>query len=315
MASEPQYDISTLSDFISKDKNAIIAFYGGEPLLRDDIVKNVIEEVPAKKFVLQTNGFFIRRLGDYIHKIDSILLSIDGIKEVTDFYRGKGSYEAVMRALDFLKNNGYRGEIIARMTVSYKSDIYRDVKHLLNFFPYVHWQLDVIWSNLWGLDEFRIWSQQNYKPGIKKLVEEWAQNLENPAGIVPFLGIMSRILFGGATFPPCGAGRSAFAITPEGKILACPIAYEFKWNVLGDFKGYKRIEIGEPCTKCDYYEICGGRCLFAYKERLWGEKGFEEICNVTKFLIDELKKYKEKAKKFKEKIKYPPYNNTTEIIP
>ena len=316
MAEEPKYKIEELYNFLKKDRDAIVAFYGGEPLLKDKIVKEMLDVLPAKKFVLQTNGFFIHRLGDYIHKIDSILLSIDGRKEVTDYYRGKGTYNAVMKALSFLKENGYEGEIIARMTASHKTDIYKDVKHLLQFFPYVHWQLDVIWSNLWGLKEFKEWAEKSYMPGIKKLVKEWAESLEsNEMKIIPFMGIMTRLLLKNGPWPPCGAGSSAFAITPEGKILACPIAYEFKWNILGDFGGYKKIEIGEPCKSCDYFDICGGRCLFAYMERLWGEEGFKEICKVTKFLIDEIRKYEDVGRKHLNKIKYPPYNNTTEIIP
>ena len=133
-------------------------------------------------------------------------------------------------------------------------------------------------------------------------------------GIIPFLGIMSRILNGGSGLP-CQAGTEAITITTDGKILACPIAPEFKWNVLGDFNSFGKVNIGEPCTKCDVYTICGGRCLFAYKEKLWGNEGFVEVCNITKYLIDELKKYKETFAGIVGDIKYPPFNNTTEIIP
>ena len=315
MPEDIQYSLDDLAKFISRDKEAIVAFYGGEPLLKIDRVIEMLS-LPAQKFVLQTNGFFIQKLGDYIHRFDAILLSIDGRKEITDFYRGKGCYDKVMEALKFLKENEYEGEIIARMTVSYKTDIYKDVMHLLKFFPYVHWQLDVVWSNLWDWKEFKKWAEESYKPGIKKLIKFWIEGIAkgNVAGIVPFLGIMKRILHGERGLP-CQAGEKAFAISTDGKILACPIAYDFEWNLLGDFKNYKRIRIGGECLKCDVYEICGGRCLFFNKEKLWGEEGFKEVCNVTKFLINELMKYKDLCKKSKYKFNYPEYNNTTEIVP
>ncbi len=311
---ELQYSLDELADFIGKDKDAIVAFYGGEPLLKANLVKKMIDALPAKKFVLQTNGYFIEKLGEYIHKLDTILLSIDGRREITDFYRQKGCYDKVMKALNFLKENGYKGEIIARMAVSYKTDIYKDVMHLLQFFPYVHWQLDVVWSNLWGVKEFKEWTEKSYKPGIKKLIKYWVKNLEGDkiVGIVPFLGIASRILHGGNGLP-CQAGKEALAISPDKKIMACPIAFDFEWNVLGDFKEFKRIDIGEPCTKCSLFNICGGRCLFFHKEWLWGKEGFDAVCEATKFLIKEIKKYEDIWKKHN--IKYPPYNNTTEIIP
>ncbi len=316
MPKDIQYSINELVDLIKKDKEAIIAFYGGEPLLKIEKVIEMLETLPAKKFVLQTNGFFIQKLGKYIHKFDTILLSIDGRKEITDFYRGKGCYDKVMQALNFLKENRYKGEIIARMTVSYKTDIYEDVTHLLKFFPYVHWQLDVVWSNLWNWEKFRKWANESYKPGIKKLIEIWIKEIEkgNVLGIVPFLGIMKRILYGGKGLP-CQAGKEAFAISTDGKIMACPIAYDFEWNLLGNIKKFKKIEIGGKCLKCDVYEICGGRCLFFNREKLWGEEGFNEVCKVTKFLIYELKKYERKIRELKIDIDYPKYNNTTEIIP
>ncbi len=316
MPEEISYDMNELANFIEKDKEAVVAFYGGEPLLKAEKVKKLIDILPAKKFVLQTNGFFIEKLGDYIHKFDSILLSIDGRKEITDFYRCPGCYERVMNALKYLLNNDFDGEIIARMAVSYKTDIYEDVMHLLKYFPFVHWQLDAVWSNLWGPKEFKEWAEKNYKPGIKKLINIWIENMDKGKilGIVPFLGIASRILHGGIV-PPCGAGKEAIAITTDGKILACPIAPDFQWNVLGDFHGYERIEIGEPCKSCDIYGVCGGRCLFAYKEKLWGEEGFREICEITKFTITGIKKHMDLLSKYKMELRYPPYNNTTEIIP
>ncbi|MEM1514412.1 MAG: TIGR04084 family radical SAM/SPASM domain-containing protein [Candidatus Thermoplasmatota archaeon] len=311
MPDEIIYSNEELIEFIKKDKDAIVAFYGGEPLLKSEKIKEMLRLLPAKKFVLQTNGLLIEKLGNYIHKFNSILLSIDGRKEVNDFYRFEGCYEKVMDAFSFLKKSGYKGEIIARMAVSYKTDIYEDVTHLLKFFPLVHWQLDVIWSNLWGLDEFKKWSI-SYKRGLKKLLNFWLNEIEkgNMLGIIPFMGIASRIL-NKSNGLPCGAGKDAIAIATDGKILACPIAPEFDWNLLGDFKNFKKIEIGEPCKSCDYYAICGGRCLFFHKEKLWGEEGFNEVCKITKFLIDEIYKNIGRIPE----IKYPEYNNTTEIIP
>ncbi len=316
MPDKISYSVDELASFIEKDEEAIVAFYGGEPLLEVDKIKELMDVLPARKFVLQTNGFFIEKLGSYLHKFDTILLSIDGRKEITDFYRCPGCYERVMKALKYLLNNNFEGEIIARMAASYKTDIYEDVMHLLEQFSLVHWQLDVVWSSLWELKDFVKWAEESYKPGIKKLVKIWIESMNEGKilGIVPFLGIASRIFYGGNGLP-CGAGKEAIAITTDGKILACPIAPDFQWNILGDFHGYRKIEIGEPCKSCSVYDICGGRCLFAYKEKLWGEEGFRKICEVTKFTINEIRKYADVLEKYKGGIKYPPYNNTTEIIP
>ena len=317
MPSDITYDTVTLLRFIKKDPNAIVAFYGGEPLLRPHIVKEFLDVLPANHFVINTNGYFIESIRDEIPRFDTILLSIDGRESVTDGYRQHGCYQQVMHAVDVIHNTSFQGELIARMAVSKDTDIHKDVTHLLQYFPFVHWQLDVVWSALWELDEFTAWAEESYKPGLQKLISTWIEKVKqgNVTGIVPFRGIMTRLLYD-ITGLPCEAGENAMAITTDGNILACPIAPGHFWNDLGDIStGYHQVHIDNPCPKCDVYDICGGRCLFANKERYWGMEGFHAICDVTKFLIGELQKYRHICEPFKEKIKYPPYNNTTEIIP
>jgi radical SAM protein with 4Fe4S-binding SPASM domain len=154
-------------------------------------------------------------------------------------------------------------------------------------------------------------------PGIDRLVSWWIAEIQRGEipGIIPFLGIMSRLLHGGSGLP-CQAGENAFAITTDGTIMACPIAPDYQWNNLGTLKkGFHRIQVDQPCQSCDVFQICGGRCLFANKERLWGQEGFDTICGVTKYLIEKLRIYKDICKPYKDQLLYPPYNNTTEIIP
>jgi len=83
-----------------------------------------------------------------------------------------------------------------------------------------------------------------------------------------------------------------------------------------------RVGIGDPCTSCDYGALCGGRCLYAYHERLWGDEGFEVLCRATRALIDQLfsskSEIEEAIKEGSVKIdalNYPPFPNTIEIIP
>lgn len=317
MPADITYDDQQLQRLIKNDSEAIVAFYGGEPLLRPNVVKHYLDILPAKHFVINTNGYFIKNIADELDRFDTILLSIDGRKQVTDKYREKGCYDQVFLSRDLIHDSSFDGDLIARMAVSKYTDIYEDVSHLLQYFPFVHWQLDVVWSAMWELPDFQQWVKTNYKPGLKKLIDEWIKGIkkEKISGIIPFRGIMTRLLYDISGLP-CQSGQSAISITTDGQILACPIAPDYEWNRLGSLsEGFERISVEEPCLSCDVYSVCGGRCLFANKERLWGKEGFDAICDVTKFLIYELEKYKEICKPLKEKIKYPPFNNTTEIIP
>ena len=90
MPPEISYDMKELVDFINSLKRVSIAFYGGEPLLRMDLIKKIMDEVDAEHFILQTNGLMLSKLErEYIQKFSTILVSIDGRKSVTEYYRGK----------------------------------------------------------------------------------------------------------------------------------------------------------------------------------------------------------------------------------
>ena len=328
---EIKYSLRDLIKFIEEDPDPIIAFYGGEPLLNHVFIEKVMDSIGWAKYVIQTNATLVHRLHEkYWRRFDAVLLSIDGVKEVTDYYRGRGIYDKVLAAAKWLRKIGFKGDLIARMAVSEESDIYRDVMHLLSLklFDHVHWQLDVIWSNRWR--NFDKWLYSTYMPGLAKLIEYWTSEIEKGTvpGIAPFKAIAYAILTKTPLEkPPCGAGVSAYAISTDGRILACPIAVYEKWAEAGHIsrdtpQTLKKYYIGPPCTQCSYLDYCGGRCLYAHVERLWGEKGFRKVCSTTMYLIDLLKKACIKiAESLKagvvslNDIKYPPFNNTVEIVP
>ncbi len=81
-----------------------------------------------------------------INRLHTILVSIDGDEETTDFYRGKGTFRKVMDNLKLVKQNGFDGELIARMTVMEPLDIFKQVTWLVDNceFPFssVHWSIE-----------------------------------------------------------------------------------------------------------------------------------------------------------------------------
>jgi len=129
---EIQYSIDELKKFISLDKNPIIEFYGGEPLLRIETIKNIMDSIPHARFVIQTNGMNLDMLeSKYMNKFHSILVSIDGKKSVTDKERGDGVYDRILQNIKIIRQKGFRGDIVARMTVAQGTDIYENVMHLI----------------------------------------------------------------------------------------------------------------------------------------------------------------------------------------
>jgi len=341
LLSEPPdlaYSVKDLRRFLEEDEDPIICFYGGEPLLALDVIEEVMDSIEARRWILQTNGLLLKRLRRrYLTMFDTILVSIDGRPEVTDYYRGRGVYEKVIENVKDIRSRGFRGDIIARMAVSGATDIYRDVVHLLELenpkFDHVHWQLDVLWDYppYQRYTDFDSWVDNVYNPGISRLVNYWIDNMMDKGevkGIVPFLGLMKHMLLRQKPRLHCGAGLDAFAIAPSGRIMACPVAYDVEELHLGHIKTTRprelpgRVNISGPCPTCDLYWACGGRCLYANKTMLWGLEGFCKVCKTVRHLVSELLRVKPIVEMLirrhiveLDQLIYPKYNNSTEIIP
>ncbi len=324
------YSVSDLERFIAGDPEPVIAFYGGEPLLNAEFIKEVMK-VPSK-FVIQTNGTLARKLKpEHWLNFDAVLLSIDGRRPITDHYRGVKVHDQVVNSAMWLRRIGFRNDLIARMTVSELSDIFLDVEHVLslNLFDHIHWQLDAVWNSGWKV--FSRWCESSYMPGISRLIHLWVEEARKGRvlGLVPFIS-MIRTMIEDASIerPPCGAGLSSLSILPNGDVIACPIAVDVEWarlgNILRDSRSQMvgKVRIGKPCVSCDYLTYCGGRCLYTHYERLWGREGFDKICKITIHTIDELAKIEDEVLNLlggnvisMEQLDYPLFNNTTEIIP
>jgi putative peptide-modifying radical SAM enzyme len=295
------YDVELLDKFCSQDPDCVLIFYGGEPLLCIEEIKQIMDNVKAKHFLIQTNGLLLDHLGaEYVNRFHTILVSIDGDEILTDFYRGEGTFRKVVNNLKSIRHCGFAGELIARMTVMEQTDIYRQVTWLLNNndFPFssVHWQLDAgFWGNDFERRNFKKWSEEIYNPGIQRLVKYWVDYMEEKGVVLrlyPFLGIAQSLLLGEErSLLRCGGGWVNYAIQTDGQIIPCPTMWGMREYYLGhihstDPLNLRRVFVGEPCTKCDIHGICGGRCLYANITKRWGDQAYKLVCNTVKNLVD-----------------------------
>lgn len=324
-------DVQKLKKFLLQDKEAVLIFYGGEPLLQIDRIKEIIDTLSDSpvKFRMQTNGKLLDKLPiEYLKKIEKILVSIDGDRERTDKNRGKGTYDLVIKNIQSIKKQGYCGELIARMTVAQDCpDLYEQVKFLLKYFDSIHWQMDV------GFYKFDFESKKikkffdSYNESVSKLVGFWIENLERGKVIrlYPFMGIVNRLIgFDKEKRIQCGAGYAGYAITTDGKVCACPIMNNINDFVAGTLNDSpsKLKKFDMDCRKkCSVGNICGGRCLYWRNAKLWPEEGEEMVCDSIRHLVKELEKNVPKIKELLEKkviseenLKYEKYFGP-EIIP
>jgi uncharacterized protein len=236
------------------DPNCVLIFYGGEPLLCIEEIKQIMDTVKAKHFIIQTNGFFNLLEPAYVNRSSTILVSLDGDEALTDYYRGKGVYRKVIDNLKLIKRNGFKGEIIARMTVMESTDIYKQVLWLLNNseFPFtsVHWQLNAgFWSNDFQRRNFKEWSIESYNPGIRRLAKFWVDTMEKKGTVIrlyPFLGVAQSLLTSEEKSPlRCGAGWINYAIQTDGHIIPCPSMWGMRDYYLGHIRNANPLEAKE----------------------------------------------------------------------
>lgn len=314
-----------------------LIFYGGEPLVNFPKMKEIIDEIEKSKkkirFCIQTNGKLLNEIPlIYLKKFSKMLVSIDGDMRRTDYNRGLGTYDKVLKNLIEIREKGFEGEIVARMTLSF-SDVYKQVTHVVglierHIFDSVHWQLDAgFYASDFNEKQFKVFVKE-YNRSIDRLLDFWVDYMKENKKVLklyPFLGIFESLYYDRPMKLQCGSGYANYTISTDGKIVACPITNGIKDFYCGDLANakeeLKELYVKEPCTSCKYLEICGGRCLYSNYAKLWPEEGEKLICNTIFNLIegvnDKLPKIKELIKEkvvFEDDFEFERYFGP-EIIP
>jgi len=330
-----QYSVSELVQFLTKDPEPVIIFYGGEPTLALDKMRQIMDHVPAKAFIVQTNGLLLDRLETtYLNRLHSILVSLDGDERLTDYYRGEGTYRRVVENLKMVRGRGFRGELIARMTVGEETRLDEAVRWLLfnEEFPFesVHWQLDAqFWRHDYDRDRIQSWFDR-YNGEVNRLIEDWVVHMEKTGRVLriyPLLGIMESLLKEEATKLRCGAGWTEFNIQTDGNVTPCPVMAGMKAFYLGNIRETNPMDLldavgpKEPCTTCSILDVCGGRCLYANTTKLWGEEGYRLVCETVENLVKSLRRALPRVRRLIDRgalrlqdFEYMKYNSC-EIIP
>ena len=138
-------------DFLVKNSgsrvNLEVDFFGGEPLLNWQVVKELVAygrslEKPYHKkfrFTLTTNGVLLdEEVQDFVNReMANVVLSIDGRKEVHDrmrpFRGGQGSYDRIVPVFrKFAQSRGEKDYYVRGTFTRYNPDFAEDVMHLID---------------------------------------------------------------------------------------------------------------------------------------------------------------------------------------
>lgn len=330
------YDVSLLNRLCRRDPYCVLTFYGGEPLLCLNEIREIMDETKPKLFMIQTNGLLLDSLeSNYLNRIHTILVSIDGDEALTDSYRGSGTFRRVVNNLRLIKKNGFSGELIARMTVMENTDIYKQVRWLLDneefsFFS-VHWQLNAgFWKADYARRDFESWAYEDYNPRLRQLISYWVDCMEKKGVVLrlyPLLGVAESLLSEEKdAFLRCGGGWINYAIQTDGQIMPCPTMWGMKQYYLGHVSSIDpwklpKVFVNQPCSGCAALRLCGGRCLYANVMKRWTPNAYSEVCNTVQNLIDAIQEQMPRIRRLIEngKIHFRDFEyirfNGCEIIP
>ena len=136
-------------DFIIENskhrKNIEIDFFGGEPLMNWEMVKETVAYARTReketdkqfRFTMTTNGVLLNdEIIDYLNEyMYNVVLSLDGRKEVNDHMRpsinGKGSYDIILpKFKKLVEKRGNKKYYIRGTFTHHNLDFSEDVKHM-----------------------------------------------------------------------------------------------------------------------------------------------------------------------------------------
>jgi uncharacterized protein len=302
LPAELDIELEILYQFLASDPEAVVTFYGGEPLMRPDLIHRIVKEAPVRRFMMQTNGTMLHRIEpDVLQKFETILVSVDGPEDLTDRNRGKGVYGKVIENIHRIVGNGYAGEIIARMTVCEETDIHDSVTYLSRnpdfSFSSIHWQMDANFCDDFRYRDFGRWVETSYNPGITRLVGDWVDMIASTGNVpkwYPFLDPVEDLLYSRGSRLRCGAGYMNYSIMTDGNIAPCPVMVGMKDYYVGnvsssDPQRLPSLKVSGRCSECDIGSFCGGRCLYSSIVKPWSEGECEIVCGTIRHLFRELR--------------------------
>ena len=264
-----------------------VDFFGGEPLMCLDTIKNVVyyakEKAAArgKKFLFTTttNALLLNEeaIEFFNAEMENVVLSLDGRKQVHDAIRktvnGKGSYDFVINNIkNFVKSRGDKHYYVRGTFTAKNLDFSKDVLFLAdNGFDSISMEPVVT-----DIDDLAI--KEEHLPEIleeyERLCDEYLERYARGEGFNFFH--FNVDLEGGPCLSKrvsaCGAGNEYFSVAPNGDIYPCHQFVGDEKFKMGNVNGgalnadirstfaENCLFTREKCDKCFAKYICSGGC-------------------------------------------------------
>ncbi len=296
-------------------RNLEVDFFGGEPLLNWQVVKDLVaygrrqEKIHNKnfRFTLTTNGVLLNdEVQEFVNReMANVVLSIDGRKEVHDhmrpFRNGKGSYDLVLPRFRKLADSRNQEKYYVRGTFTrYNRDFSRDVLHLADL---GFRQISV--EPVVGTEEEEYALRPEDLPEIFAEYDRLAAEMVRRYGTdedFTFFHFMLDLTGGPCVakrLSGCGSGTEYLAVTPWGDLYPChQFVGEEKYRMGNVDEGIIRTDLREKFRNCNVYSkekcrnwfarvYCSGGCAAnAYKFHGSINEAYEISCELERKRVE-----------------------------
>ena len=260
--------------------NLEVDFFGGEPLMNFDVVKEIVaygrsKEKAANKnfrFTLTTNGMLLNdEVIDFCNReISNVVLSLDGRKEINDMMRptrnGKGSYDIIVPKFQkFVEKRGDKSYYVRGTFTRNNLDFTKDFE-LMTELGFKEISIEPVVTP----DENDYAIREEDLPTIFEQYDKLAVDLirrQKEGKPVTFFHYKLDLNGGPCVYKRlsgCGSGTEYLAVTPWGDLYPCHQFVGDETFLMGNVDdGIVRPEIADDFRSCSVYSKEKCRSCFA----------------------------------------------------
>ena len=306
-------------EFLAKNsgnrKNLEVDFFGGEPLMNFELVKELVKygrELDKKynknfRFTITTNGVLLDddKIEFINEHMDNVVLSLDGRKEVNDRMRktinDNGSYDIIVpKFKELVEKRGDKDYYIRGTFTNHNLDFSNDI---MDFYKQGFKKVSV--EPVVTSEEMEYALRREHLEDVLREYEKFSKEyieIKKKDEDFLFFHFMIDLDQGPCIVKRsvgCGAGSEYLAVTPEGDLYPCHQFVgeeEFKLGTLGSGSGKEDVKEGckkpniynkEECKTCWARYYCSGGChanaYYAHKDLM---KPYELGCEMEKKRIE-----------------------------
>ena len=250
--------------------NLEVDFFGGEPLMNWDVVKQLVEygrSIEKEKhknfrFTVTTNGVLIDDdVIDFCNKeISNVVLSLDGRKEIHDRlrvdYKGEGSYDTIVPKFQkFVKARGDKGYYMRGTFTHANPDFTKDVFHMADL-GFTELSMEPVVGKPEDPSSLTPEDIEIVKEQYEILAKDMLRR-EQEGKPITFYHYMLDLTSGPCIYKRisgCGSGTEYMAVTPWGDLYPChQFVGEDDYKLGNVWDGVQNKELREEFRSCNAY--------------------------------------------------------------